>query len=70
LVYWALGNFINYEFVGENKLHKYYTKQSYPKKPLKYKTLPKSIKKVLKYNFMEVEDFFLVDKIRIEHAYE
>jgi len=51
-------------------LHEYYTKQSYPKKPLKYETLPKSIKKILKHNFMEVEDFFLADKIYIKHAYE
>lgn len=51
-------------------LHEYYTKQSYPKKPLKYENLPKSIKEILRHNFIEVEDFFLVDKIFIKHAYE
>jgi len=56
--------------LGICALHEYYTKQSYPKKPLKYETLPKFIKEILKHNFMEVEDFFLADEIYIKHAYE
>ena len=50
-------------------LHKYYTKHSYPEKPLKYDLLPKHIREILKYNFMEIEDFSLVDTIDTKHAY-
>ncbi len=50
-------------------LHKYYTKHSYPEKPLKYDLLPKHMRETLKYNFMEIEDFSLADTIYIKHAY-
>lgn len=55
--------------LGVSTLQKYYTKHSYPKKPLKYKLLPKHIREILKYNFMEIEDFSLVDTIHIKHSY-
>lgn len=50
-------------------LHEYYTKQSCPEKPLKYETLPEHIKEILKYNFMDIEDFSLENEIYVEHAY-
>ena len=51
-------------------LHNYYTKQSYPLKPLKYEMLPNRIREILKHNFMEIEDFLHEDTIHIKHAYE
>ena len=56
--------------LGICTLCKYYTKQSYPQKPLKYECLPEHIRGVLKHNFMEIEDFSLEDTIYIKHAYE
>lgn len=56
--------------LGVCLFHKYYTKHSYPQKPLKYELLPKDIREILKYNFMEIEDFSLVDTIYVKHAYE
>ena len=50
-------------------LHKYYTKHSYPERPLKYDLLPKHIREILKFNFMKIEDFSLVDTIHTKHAY-
>lgn len=54
---------------GVATLHQYYTKHSHPEKPLKYDLLPKHIREILKYNFMEIEDFSLVDTIHTKHAY-
>lgn len=56
--------------IGISTLNRYYTRQSYPEKPLKYADLPKHIKEALKHNFMETEDFSLEDKIYVKHAYE
>lgn len=50
--------------------HEYYTKQSYPQFPLKYKQLPEKIQEILKYNFMEIEDFSLIQTIYVNHAYK
>ena len=50
--------------------HKYYTKQSCPKFPLKYEQLPEQIREILKHNFMEVEDFSLIQTIYVDHAYK
>lgn len=55
---------------GIETLHEYYTKLSVPQKPLKYKLLPEKIKSLMKYNFMEVEDFSLVSVVQVKHAYE
>ncbi len=55
--------------IGVATLHKYYTKQSCPKKPLKYELLPSHIREMLKYNFMEIENFSLVNTIHVKHAY-
>lgn len=51
-------------------LHEYYTKLSAPQEPLKYELLPDHIKELLKYNFMEVEDFSTVNTVHVKHAYE
>lgn len=51
-------------------LHEYYTKLSYPQDPLKFESLPKHVKDILRYNFVEVEDFFLESEMHIKHAYE
>lgn len=56
--------------LGVCSFHEYYTKHSYPQKPLKYELLPKHIREILKHNFMEIEDFSLVDTIYVKHAYE
>lgn len=56
--------------LGICTFHEYYTKHSYPKKPLKYELLPNHIREILKYNRMEIEDFSLVDTIYVKHAYE
>ncbi len=56
--------------IGICTLHNYYTKQSYPLKPLKYEMLPNRIREILKHNFMEIEDFLHEDTIHIKHAYE
>ena len=56
--------------LGISTFHEYYTKHSYPHKPLKYESLPKHIKEILKHNFMEIEDFSVVDTIYVKHAYE
>lgn len=45
--------------------HEYYTKQSYPKASLKYEQLPQKIQEILKYNFMEIEDFSFVQTIYV-----
>lgn len=50
--------------------HEYYTKQSYPQYSLKYEQLPEKIQEILKHNFMEIEDFSLVQTIYINHAYK
>lgn len=50
--------------LGISTLHEYYTKQSYPKKLLKYEWLPEHIGRILKNNFMEIEDFSLEDTCR------
>lgn len=55
---------------GVCSFHEYYTKHAYPQKPLKYESLPKHIREILKHNFMEIEDFLLVDTIYVKHAYE
>lgn len=51
-------------------LHKYYTKASYPEKPLHYNMLPKNIKELLKYNIMDIEDFANYYTISVRHAYK
>lgn len=56
--------------LGICTLRRYYTKRSYPQKPLKYECLPEHIREALKHNFMEIEDFSLEDTIYIKHAYE
>lgn len=56
--------------LGICTLHQYYTKQSYPQKPLKYELLPKHIRDILKDNFMDIEDFSHENTIQIKHAYE
>lgn len=56
--------------LGISTFHEYYTKHSYPQNPLKYELLPKHIKEILKHNFMEIEDFLLVDTVHVRHAYE
>mgnify|MGYP003373071169 CR=1 FL=1 len=56
--------------LGVCTFHEYYTKHSYPQKPLKYELLPKHMKEILKHNFMEIEDFSLMDRIYVKHAYE
>ncbi len=43
---------------------------SWIQKPLKYGLLPKHMKEILKHNFMEIEDFSLMDRIYVKHAYE
>ena len=55
--------------LGVSAFHEYYTKHSYPQNPLKYELLPKYIKEILKHNFMEIENFSLVDTIYVKHAY-
>ncbi len=50
--------------------HKYYTKHSCPQLPLKYEQLPEKIKEILKHNFMDIEDFSLVQTIYVDHAYK
>lgn len=50
--------------------HKYYTKQSYPQSPLKYERLPEKIRENLRHNFMEIEDFSLIQTIYVNHAYK
>ena len=50
--------------------HKYYTKQSCPKFPLKYEQLPEQIREILKHNFMEVEAFSLMQTIYVDQAYK
>lgn len=50
-------------------LHAYYTKQSYPRKPLQYGRLPVQIRELLRHNLMETEDFSLAETISIQHAY-
>lgn len=50
-------------------LHNYYTKVSYPEKPLHYNMLPKNIKELLKYNFMDIEDFSKCHTIPVRHTY-
>ena len=54
---------------GVATLHTYYTKLSTPLKPLKYNTLPERIRRLLKNNYMEVEDFSSMNEIHIMHAY-
>ncbi len=49
-------------------LHPYYTKHSYPENPLKYDRLPEHVKEILKYNFLETEDFSLADTIPIKQG--
>ena len=56
--------------LGICTFHEYYTKHSYPQKNLKYETLPEEIKEILKYNFMEIENFSLVDTVYVKYAYE
>ncbi|MDE7444705.1 MAG: hypothetical protein K2N15_03225 [Lachnospiraceae bacterium] len=56
--------------LGVCSFREYYTKHSYPQKPLKYGLLPKHIREILKHNFMEIEDFSLVDTIYVKHAYK
>lgn len=56
--------------LGICTLHEYYTKHSYPQKPLKYEALPGHIRELLKPNFMDIEDFALEDQIHVKHAYE
>ena len=56
--------------LGICTFHEYYTKHSCPQNPLKYELLPKHIKEILKHNFMEIEDFSLVDTVYVKHAYE
>lgn len=56
--------------LGICTFHEYYTKHSYPQKPLKYELLPNHIREILKHNIMEIEDFSLVDTIYVKHAYE
>lgn len=51
-------------------LHEYYTKLSAPKKPLKHEMLPEHIRALLKYNFMDVEDFSSECTVHVKHAYE
>ncbi len=46
--------------------HEYYTKHSYPQKPLKYELLPTHIREILKHAFMEIEDFSLMDTIHVQ----
>lgn len=38
-------------------LQLFYTKQSSPENPLKFKDLPENIQKLLRYNFMNIENF-------------
>lgn len=54
---------------GVGTLHQYYTKWSYPEKPLNYEQLPQHIREILKHNFMEIEDFSMADTIQVKHAY-
>lgn len=56
--------------LGICTLHEYYTKHSFPQRTLKYKQLPEHIREILKHNFMEIEDFSLVDTIHVKHAYK
>ncbi len=56
--------------LGVCSFHEYYTKHSCPQKPLKYELLPERIREILKYNFMEIEDFSLANTIYVKHAYE
>lgn len=51
--------------IGICTFHEYYTKQSYPQFPLKYEQLPEKIQEILKHNFMEIEDFSLVQTIHV-----
>ncbi len=48
----------------------YYTKHAFPNKPLKYENLPEHIKKLLKYNFLDIENFSNKNTISVEHAYK
>ena len=47
---------------------KYYTKHSYPQTAIKYELLPKHIREMLKHNFMEIEDFALVNTVHVTHT--
>ena len=51
-------------------LHGYYTKQSFPKEPSNFASLPTHIQEILKQNVMEIEDFSLEDTVQVKHAYE
>jgi len=55
--------------VGICSLHEYYTKWSSPQSPLKYESLPEPVREILKYHFMEIEDFSLENQIHVKHAY-
>lgn len=55
--------------LGVCTFHEYYTKHSAPQNPLKYELLPKHVREILKHNFLEIEDFSLVDTIHVKHAY-
>ena len=55
---------------GVSTLHEYYTKLSMPLRPLKYSALPEHIRKMLKDNIMEIEDFSSMDKVFVKHAYK
>ena len=47
----------------------YYTKHASPQKPLNYEMLPEHIRELLKHNFLEIQDFSLVETVHIQHAY-
>lgn len=51
-------------------LQNYYTKQACPEVPLKFEQLPEKIKENLKQNFLDVEDFSLIQTIYVDHAYK
>lgn len=54
---------------GILNLHEHYTKLSEPSEPLYFDRLPADIKALLGGNAIDVEDFSLVDTIRVIHAY-
>lgn len=58
----------SYECGDIASLQKYYTKISYPTKPLKYKTLPQNLQEAMNMNFMDIEDFELLNIIYVKQC--
>lgn len=55
---------------GATVYQTYYTKHAVPQKPLNYENLPEHIQEMLGHNFLDLQDFSLVETVHINHAYK